>query len=110
MGAGGRIVADYLYWGGCGIAAAHHLASLGTRSASSSEPFLDTSGASLPSSICAAKSSRGTGWKRRVSQPRQIIVGWSEATPTIRTCRDPGFHVDRGRFDRCCCRDTEAGG
>jgi len=118
MGAGERIVADICVIGGgpAGSATAHRLASLGHEVCLIERQSFPRHhiGASLPSSILPLLEVIGA--RDRVEsagflRPRQIIVWWSEATPTIRTLPGPpGFHVDRGEFDQLLLQNAEANG
>jgi flavin-dependent dehydrogenase len=113
-----KIVADVCVIGGgpAGSTTAHRLASLGHEVCLIERHSFPRHhiGASLPPSILpllevvgARDLVEGAGFLR----PRQIVVWWAEAVTRIRTEPGlPGFHVDRGEFDRLLLQNAEANG
>jgi flavin-dependent dehydrogenase len=112
------IVADVCVIGGgpAGSTIAHRLATLGHDVCILERQSFPRHhvGASLPASILpllevigARDLVEGAGFLR----PRQIVVWWAEDVPSIRTPPGPpGFHVDRGTFDRLLLQNAKANG
>lgn len=118
MRASESTTADVCVIGGgpSGSTIAHRLASLGYEVCLiERHPFpRDHIGASLPSSILPLLEVIGV--RDRVEdagfpRPERIMVWWSEALPEMRVQPGPpGFHVDRGEFDRLLLQNAEAKG
>jgi flavin-dependent dehydrogenase len=70
--------------------------------------------ASLPSSILPlleVLGVRGIVESAGFLRPERIIVWWAEAAPTLRSQPGPpGFHVERGAFDRLLLQNAKANG
>jgi flavin-dependent dehydrogenase len=118
MSPGESIVADVCVIGGgpAGSTIAHRLASLGRDVCVIERQSFPRHhvGASLPASILPLLEVvgvrdlvEGAGFLRS----RHIAVWWAEAAPAVRTRPGlPGFHVDRGEFDRLLLQSAEANG
>jgi flavin-dependent dehydrogenase len=118
MAAGERITSDVCVIGGgpSGSTIAHRLAAFGhdvclVERHAFPRPHI---AASLPVSILPLLECIGV--RDRVEsagflRPERIIVWWSEAVATVRAQPGPpGFHVDRGAFDRLLLQNAEANG
>jgi flavin-dependent dehydrogenase len=118
MSPGESIVADVCVIGGgpAGSTIAHRLASLGHDVCVIERQSFPRHhvGASLPSSILPLLEmigARDLVERAGFLRPRQIAVWWAEDAPAIRTRPGvPGFHVDRGEFDRLLLQSAEANG
>lgn len=118
MTAAERITSDVCVIGGgpAGSSVAHRLASFGhdvclVERHATPRPYV---AASLPSSILPLLEVLGV--RERVEaagfpRPRRVVVWWAEHSPTLRALPGPpGFHVERGLFDRLLLRNAEANG
>jgi flavin-dependent dehydrogenase len=118
MAVGERITSDVCVIGGgpSGSTIAHRLASFGhdvclVERHAFPRPHI---GASLPPTILPLLEFIGV--RDRVEsagflRPERIVVWWSEAVPTVRSMPGPpGFHVDRGAFDRLLLQNAKANG
>lgn len=114
----GRITSDVCVIGGgpSGSTIAHRLASFGhdvclIERNTFPRPHI---GASLPPSVLPLLEFIGV--RDRVEsanflRPERIVVWWSDAVPTVRSILgSPGFHVDRGAFDRLLLQNADANG
>lgn len=118
MSAPARVTSDVCVIGGgpAGSSVARRLAALGhevclVERCARPRPHL---AASLPSSILPLLEVLGVRDRVEAAgypRPARIVVWWADASPTLRTLPGPpGFHVERGSFDRLLLRHAEACG